>query len=54
MAKNNEHIITSIEPRGYIHFTCPSQPTMELRSYDAPKRCPFCRDINPIKMERSA
>jgi phage FluMu protein Com len=49
-SKQNDHMITSIEPRGYIHFVCPEQPTMEFRSFELPKRCPICRRVNPIKM----
>lgn len=49
-SKHEDHIIIGIEPRGYIHFVCAKQPKMELRSYEAPRICPICRTISPIKM----
>jgi hypothetical protein len=45
-----EHVILRVEPGGYIHFACSKQPRLELRSFEAPKICPICRHINPIKM----
>lgn len=43
------HKITYVDPRGYVHFSCPQQPQLELRSYAPPLRCPICRHISPIK-----
>jgi hypothetical protein len=39
------------EKRGLYRFVCESQPLMTLTSHGLPKRCPFCRQDDPIGSE---
>jgi len=46
-----EHILTRIEDKSF-GFLCSAQPKMEFICFGkAPRRCPICREINPLKME---
>ena len=47
--KKYTHYISKTEG-GAIYYVCSAQPKTELKSPGVPKRCPFCREINPIKM----
>jgi phage FluMu protein Com len=49
LGKYGTHLLTKVERRRYVYFTCPSQPTLELVSFDFPLLCPVCRRVNPIK-----
>ena len=44
------HTLIRVERQRYVAFVCSRQPLMEFFSCDVPKRCPICRQINPIKM----
>jgi hypothetical protein len=39
------------ENRNQYVFVCESQPLLTLTSHGLPKRCPFCRQDNPIGSE---
>lgn len=43
------HQWIKIERGRYVHFTCPTQPKMELVSFDFPVICPVCRRPNPVR-----
>jgi len=48
------HIITKTDieqDTPTIYFVCSSQPKMELKGN--PKVCPFCREVNPLKIKET-
>ena len=46
------HFIASIrQDRNQYVLVCESQPLLTLRSHGRPKRCPLCRQDNPIGRE---
>jgi len=43
------HFIADVrQSRNQYTFVCESQPLMTVTSYGLPKRCPLCRQDNPI------
>jgi len=43
------HFVASIrQDRNQYAFVCESQPLLTLNSHGLPKRCPFCRQYDPI------
>ena len=45
------HFVEAVdERRGLLCFACESQPLATIRSYGPPKRCPFCKQENPVSM----
>ena len=43
------HFVTAVdEPGGMYSFCCESQPLATARSFELPKRCPFCQGQNPV------
>jgi hypothetical protein len=47
------HFLASIrQNRNQYAFVCESQPLLTVTSYGHPKRCPLCRQDNPISGER--
>jgi hypothetical protein len=49
---DSKHALVRRESPWYFHFFCPFQLKLELRSYGPPKKCPICRDIDPLKLGR--
>ncbi|MGO9516006.1 MAG: hypothetical protein ACLPND_03085 [Candidatus Korobacteraceae bacterium] len=48
------HFVEAVdERRGLLSFACESQPMATIRSYGRPKRCPFCRQENPVSISLS-
>jgi hypothetical protein len=47
---SHDHKMTRME-RLYFGFTCSAQPKMEFLSGGDLKRCPICREPNPMKQE---
>jgi hypothetical protein len=46
------HFVASIrEDRNQYAFVCESQPLLTLTNFGRPKRCPLCRQENPIGSE---
>jgi hypothetical protein len=46
------HFVASIrQDRNQYAFVCEAQPLPTLTSYGLPKRCPFCKQDNPIGSE---
>jgi len=46
------HFIASVrQSRNRYAFVCESQPLLTLISHGLPKRCPFCRQNDPIGSE---
>ncbi len=46
------HFVASIrQDRNKYAFVCESQPLLTLTNYGLPKRCPLCRQENPIGSE---
>jgi len=46
------HFLASIrQDRNQYTFVCESQPLLTVTSYGRPKRCPLCRQDNPIGSE---
>jgi hypothetical protein len=46
------HFIASVrQDRNQCTFVCESQPLLSLTNYGIPKRCPFCRQDDPIGNE---
>jgi hypothetical protein len=43
------HMLTRVERHRYVAFVCSKQPLMEFLSFDGPKLCPICRQVDPIK-----
>lgn len=49
----NLHFLASVrENRNQYAFVCESQPLLTLTSHGLPKRCPLCRQGNPIGSDR--
>jgi len=47
------HFVASIrEDRNRYAFVCESQPLLTLTSHGLPKRCPFCKQDDPIGSEK--
>ena len=43
------HFVASVrKDRNQFAFACESQPLLTVTSYGLPKRCPLCRQQNPI------
>jgi len=43
------HFLAAVdERRGVYSFCCESQPLATVRSYELPKRCPFCQEQDPV------
>jgi hypothetical protein len=43
------HFLASIrQDRNQYAFACESQPLLTVTSYGLPKRCPLCKQENPI------
>jgi hypothetical protein len=48
------HFVAGIDvQRGMLSFYCESQPLATVRSYGHPKRCPFCKQENPVSISLS-
>jgi hypothetical protein len=49
------HFLASVRPdRNQYAFVCESQPLLTLTNFGRPKRCPLCRQENPIGSEIQA
>jgi hypothetical protein len=47
------HFIAGVQQCGNRYaFVCESQPLLTVNSHALPKRCPFCRQDDPIGSER--
>jgi hypothetical protein len=43
------HFVASVrQDRNQFAFVCESQPVLTIKNYGLPKRCPLCRQTNPI------
>jgi len=46
------HFVATVrQERNQYVFVCESQPLLTITSYGLPKRCPLCRQDNPIGSE---
>ncbi len=46
------HFVASVQQdRNQCAFVCEAQPLLTLTSHGLPKRCPFCRQDDPIGSE---
>lgn len=43
-------VLVMDDQHGMLGFCCESQPLATIRSYGRPKRCPFCKQENPVSM----
>jgi hypothetical protein len=49
LSAKRSHFATAVDlQRGLFRFVCDGQPLMTLTSYGYPRRCPLCRERNPI------
>ena len=47
------HFVADVrQDRNQYAFVCESQPLLTVTSYGLPKRCPLCRQDNPIGSKR--
>jgi len=46
------HFVAGVQQsKNQYAFVCESQPILTVRTYGLPKRCPLCRQNNPIRRE---
>jgi hypothetical protein len=47
------HFVTAVDKvKGTYSFCCESQPLKTVRSYQRPRRCPFCQELDPVGNDR--
>jgi hypothetical protein len=46
------HLLIGSSERGTVFFACEQAPLMTFQSYGSPKRCPICRQENPVRDEQ--
>jgi hypothetical protein len=44
-------VLANNDRLGMVRFCCETQPLATIRSHERPKKCPFCKQANPLSSE---